>query len=307
MHDLPSWNDGAAREAVEDFVRRASGGGDAAPLPLDDRVAVFDNDGTLWCEKPMPVQADFIVRRLAEMAEADPGLQHRQPWRAARTHDLGWFGRVIEDHYAGDDTEIHVLLAGILEAFGGITVEEFAARSEAFLRSARHPTLDRPYLGCAYAPMVELLAHLADHGFTTYIVSGGGRDFLRPVAQELYGIPSERVIGSSAALTYVPDARGGTIRRTAAADVLDDGAEKPVQIWSRTGRRPRLAAGNANGDIPMLDYSRSGDGPSLRLLVRHDDPDREFEYDSGAEEALGRAEAGGWTVVSMRRDWSRVF
>jgi phosphoglycolate phosphatase-like HAD superfamily hydrolase len=306
MPELPSWNDGAARDAVEDFVRRTTGGAD--PVPLEERVAVFDNDGTLWCEKPMPIQLDFIVRRLAQMADADPDLRQRQPWQAARTGDLGWFGRVVADHYAGDDTDLPAVVGGVLEAFAGISVEDFVAQSEAFLRGARHPTLGRPYLECGYAPMVELLEYLREHGFSTYIASGGGRDFMRPVSQEMYGIPGERVIGSSAALTYVPDERGGTVRRTAAADILDDGPEKPVRIWSRTGRRPVLAAGNANGDIPMLDYTRRDDHtPVLRLLVRHDDAEREFDYVSGAERALDRARSSGWTVVSMKHDWATVF
>ncbi|MFD1504649.1 haloacid dehalogenase-like hydrolase [Georgenia yuyongxinii] len=307
MNELSSWNAGPAREAIEDFVRRTTGGNGTEPVPTEHRVAVFDNDGTLWCEKPMPIQADFIVRRLAEMADEDPRLRERQPWKAAHARDLGWFARVVAAHYAGDDSELPTLLAGILEAFAGISVEAFMARSGSFLSHARHPTLNRRYLECGYAPMIELLHYLTDHGFSTYIASGGGRDFMRPITEKLYGVPAERVIGSSAALTYVPDEHGGTIRRTAAADFLDDGPEKPVRIWSRTGRRPMLAAGNADGDIPMLEYTRHDDRPFLRLLVRHDDPEREFGYVSGAERALERAESSGWTVVSMKRDWLSVF
>ena len=155
--------------------------------------------------------------------------------------------------------------------------------------------------------MVELLAYLADNGFSNYIVSGGGRDFMRPITDEVYGIPRERVIGSSTALAYKPDEHGGTIMRMAAADYLDDGPEKPVRIWSRTGRRPLLAGGNSNGDIPMLEYTQHDDKPFLRLLVLHDDADREFDYTSGAEQALDRAAAAGWTVISMRNDWAKVF
>jgi phosphoserine phosphatase len=199
------------------------------------------------------------------------------------------------------------LAEGVLSAFADISVDEFARQAETFLRQARHPTLGRGYLECAYAPMVELLGHLAANGFACYIASGGGRDFMRPISAEVYGVPSERVIGSSAALAYTPDDTGGTITRRAAADYLDDGPEKPVHIWARTGRRPVLAAGNSNGDVEMLDWTRHPDLPHLRLLVDHDDPDREFAYRAGAERALARAAEAGWTVVSMRDDWATVF
>jgi phosphoserine phosphatase len=155
--------------------------------------------------------------------------------------------------------------------------------------------------------MVELLRYLEAHGFSNYIASGGGRDFMRPISAEVYGIPSERVIGSSAALAYTPDETGGTITRQAAADYLDDGPEKPVHIWARTGRRPLLAAGNSNGDIEMLEFSQHATKPHLRLLILHDDDDREFAYVSGAERSLERAGAAGWTVVSMKDDWATVF
>ena len=178
---------------------------------------MFDNDGTLWCEKPMPIQLDFILRRFAEMAEADPSLRERQPWKAACERDYAWLGKLMEEHYAGDDTNVRVLAGGILAAYDGMSVEEFEARSDRFLRDTRHPTLGRGYLECVYAPMLELLDHLAANGFTNYIASGGGRDFMRPISQEVYGIPRQRVIGSSAALSYTSDDRGGTITHKAGA------------------------------------------------------------------------------------------
>jgi phosphoglycolate phosphatase-like HAD superfamily hydrolase len=298
---LSSWTDGPAKRAIVEFVEEASA------VTAGERVAVFDNDGTLWCEKPMPIQLDFILRRLVDMADADPALADRQPWKAAVERDFAWLGAVVAEHYAGDDRNVKVLAGGILAGYAGMSVEEFEARSDAFLRSARHPTLARGYLECAYAPMVELLAYLAANGFANYIASGGGRDFMRPITQELYGVPRERVIGSTSALAYTSDERGGTITHTSAPGYLDDGPEKPIRIWSRTGRRPLLAAGNANGDIPMLDFTRHDDKPFLRLLVLHDDPEREFDYTSGAERALERAEAAGWTVVSIKDDWLTVF
>ena len=268
---------------------------------------MFDNDGTLWCEKPLPIQADFVLRRLYEMAEADPELRERQPWKAAYERDYGWLGQVMVEHYAGDDTNVRTLLGGVLAAHSRISVDEFEEQAASFLRTAQHPTLGRGYLQCAYAPMVELLEYLAANGFSTYIASGGGRDFMRPISQELYGIPRDRVIGSATALEYVSDDSGGTITRKAEADYLDDGPQKPVRIWSRIGRRPLLAAGNSNGDIPMLDFTQHADRPFLRLLVLHDDAEREFDYTSGAEQALERADANGWTVVSMKDDWATVF
>jgi phosphoglycolate phosphatase-like HAD superfamily hydrolase len=299
---LGSWSDGAARSAIVDFVART-----CDEVPVAERVAVFDNDGTLWCEQPLPIQADFILRRLAAMAAEDPALQERQPWKAAHEQDVAWLSAVMNEHYAGDDTKAQVLLGGILTAYAGMGVEEFERLSDAFLRSTRHPTLGRGYLECAYRPMVELLGYLEANGFANYIVSGGGRDFMRPITDEVYGVPRERVIGSAVALSYAPDDHGGTISHTPRPDYLDDGPEKPIRIWSRTGRRPLLAGGNSNGDVPMLDFTQHADKPFLRLLVRHDDAEREFAYTAGAEQALERAAAERWTVVSVKDDWTTVF
>ncbi|MDQ1651744.1 MAG: hypothetical protein QOI35_944 [Cryptosporangiaceae bacterium] len=304
---LMSWRDGPTKSAIVEFVARASGADGSEPVPVEDRVAVFDNDGTLWCEKPMPIQLDFILRRLVEIAEAKPALRERQPWKAAYERDHAWLSAVLTQHYAGDETNVRVLAGGILAAYDGISVEDFEAQADAFLHGVKHPTLGRGYVKCAYAPMVELLAYLAAHGFSNYIASGGGRDFMRPISQEVYGIPRQRVIGSSSALAYTSDERGGTITHKAEADYIDDGPQKPIRIWSRTGRRPLLVAGNSNGDIPMLDFTQHQDRPFLRLLVLHDDADREFDYIGGAEQALERAHANAWTVISITNDWATVF
>ena len=276
-------------------------------MPVEERIAIFDNDGTLWSEKPMPIQLDFILRRLAEMAAAQPELCERQPWKAVSERDLGWFGALMNEHYAGDDTNVRILAAGILAAYAGISVEDFEAQSDTFLRSAQHPTLGRAYLECSYAPMVELLGYLEANGFTNYIASGGGRDFMRPISMDMYGIPRERVIGSSTTFAYTSNGRGGTITHNPEADYLDDGPEKPVRIWNRTGRRPLLAAGNSNGDVPMLEFAYHADKPTLQLLVLHDDAVREFDYSAGAEQALKQAKSDGWTVVSIKNDWTTVF
>src|SRR3954464_7676260 len=232
---LGSWRDGKTKDAIVEFVRSVSEDGPTF-VPRADRVATFDNDGTLWCEKPMPIQLDFILRRLASMAEAQPELRERQPWKAAHERDVAWLSGLMAEHYAGDDTNVKVLAGGVLAAYEGMSVEEFEAQSDAFLRSAQHPTLGRGYLQCAYTPMVELLDYLSSNGFSNYIASGGGRDFMRPISQEMYGIPREAVIGSATTLEWVGADHGGTITRKPEADYLDDGPEKPIRIWSRVGR-----------------------------------------------------------------------
>jgi phosphoglycolate phosphatase-like HAD superfamily hydrolase len=289
---LPSWNDGPTKSAIVDFVAHA------VTLPPEDRVAVFDNDGTLWVEKPAYIQLDFLVRRLAVQAAADPALAAWQPYAAAAAGDLGWFGEAVTKHYNGDDSDLKVLARGLLSAYQGLTVEEHAARVSAFFAEASHPTLGRPYTACGYAPMVELLRYLEANGFTCYIVSGGGRDFMRPVTTALYGIPPERVVGSSVGVTFT----GGSLVTTGQPEFLNDGPVKPVRIWDRIGRRPIFAAGNSNGDIEMLQYTNG-----FRLLVRHDDAEREFDYIAGAEKALDLAETESWTVASIQNDWAHVF
>jgi phosphoserine phosphatase len=303
---LASWNDTPTTQAITEFVERVTRDGSAGYIPPAERVAVFDNDGTLWCEKPMPIELGFILKRLAEMAGADALLQDRQPWKAACERDHEWLGGAITKHYHGDDTDVKLLMGGIVQAFGGMTVEDYAAAAEEFLRGS-HPTMDRAFHECGYVPMIDLIQYLEANGFSTFIASGGDRDFMRPVTEEIYGIPAERVIGSSNALSYQEDEHGGTLVYLAQPDVFDDGPTKPVRIWSRIGRRPIMAGGNSNGDIPMLRYAGGPSRSPLRLLVRHDDPEREFEYTEGAETSLERAGAEGWTVVSVKRDWATVF
>ena len=288
MPALASWNDTATRQAIESYVEGATG----------DRVAVFDNDGTLWCEKPMPIQLDFTLRRWATMAGHDRSLRTRQPFKAAYEADYGWLGTAMAKHYEGDDGDLTLVMGAVGEAFGGMSVEDYAAEVGDFFAEARHPTLGRPYRDCGYQPMVELLRYLEAHGFATFIASGGDRDFMRPIASTLYGVPAERVIGSSFALSYREDDQGGAVVYKAGIDFFDDGPEKPVRIWSRVGRRPAFACGNSNGDVPMLKFT---DG--LRLLLLHDDTEREFNYTRGAEQAL----AEGWTTISVKDDWATVF
>jgi phosphoserine phosphatase len=303
---LASWRDTPARQAIVEFVERATNRDSEGFVPVSERVAVFDNDGTLWCEKPMPIELGFILARLVEMADKDASLRERQPWKAARERDYTWLGGALTKHYHGDDSDMRVLMGGILGAFAGKTVEDYAKAAEEFL-GGRHPTIDRGLLECGYLPMIELLRYLEDNEFTTFIASGGDRDFMRPVTEEIYGIPSERVIGSSTAVRYQDDESGGSLVYAAELDFFDDGPAKPVRIWSRVGRRPILAGGNSNGDIPMLRYAGGPSRPALRLLVLHDDAEREFDYTAGAEKSLEQADEEGWTVVSIKNDWATVF
>jgi phosphoserine phosphatase len=286
---LPSWREGATKAAIQAFVESVSEPGESY-VPEDERVATFDNDGTLWCEKPMYVQADFVFRRLREMAEEDPARREQQPWKAVVEGDREWLAGLMQ--------HVPELIRGVTEAYEGITTQAFEQAVREFFAGARHPTLDVPYTQIGYRPMRELISLLQHRGFTVYICSAGGRDFVRPVAEELYGVARQCVIGSATTLEY----RDGRLYRTRGVEQpIDDGPGKPVHIWKRTGQMPLLAGGNADGDIAMLECARFG------LLVRHDDAEREFAYDTGAERALSEAAGRGWTVVSMANDFATVF
>ncbi len=299
---MDAWHDGPTKSVILDFVDRVTAEGPDY-VAAEERIAVFDNDGTLWVEKPAYVQLDFLVRRLAQQAAADASLRDRQPYLAAASGDLGWFSDAVTRHYDGDDSALKILAAGILSAYQGLTVEQHAEQVQAFFAHARHPSLDRLYTSCGYAPMVELLGYLEAHGFTNYIVSGGGRDFMRPVTVQMYGVPPERVIGSSVGLDFAD----GQLLTSSRPEVLNDGAAKAVRIWGRTGRRPIFAAGNSNGDIEMLQFADAAPGPSLSMLVSHDDGEREFAYTAGAQRALDMSADAGWVVAGMRDEWARVF
>jgi len=304
---LDTWNDGPTKSAIADFVDRVTREGGPDYVAPEARVAVFDNDGTLWTEKPMYIQLDFLVRRFREQAQADKSLRERQPYKAAYEEDLTWLADVMAKHDRGDDTDLKTLLAAVFSAHEAITVEEHARRVRAFFAEAKHPTLGRPYTLCGYRPMVDLLRYLEANDFTNYIVSGGARDFMRPITSLLYGIPPERVVGSSVGLIYRPHEDVGHLFTTSQPEFLDDGPMKPVRLWSRIGRRPIFAAGNSNGDIQMLEYTGTPTMPSLRLLILHDDAEREFAYTTGAEDALDTSAISGWTVASMKNDWVTVF
>ena len=286
---LPSWRPGAAKTAILEFVRSVIEPG-ASFVPPPDRIVTFDNDGTLWCEKPMYPQADFLLRRWTEMARVDPALAQQQPWKAVIEGDRTWLASML-DH-------VPELIKAVTEAYDGITVEAFAAAVREFFDTARHPVLGVPYTKIAFRPMRELITLLQASGFEVYICSAGGRDFVRVVSQEMYGITPQRVIGSGTTLEY----HDGAVYRTRGVEQPpDEGPGKPIHIWTRTGHRPLLAGGNADGDAAMLETAR------FALLIRHDDAEREFAYDTGAEKALAEAAERGWTVVSIKDDFNEVF
>jgi phosphoglycolate phosphatase-like HAD superfamily hydrolase len=301
---LPSWRPGRAREAIEAFVETVSNGPDA--VPVDERVAVFDNDGTLWTEKPMPTQLHYIVDQWSAAVAADPSLAEQQPYKAVTEGDLAWLGGAIDKHYAGDDSDLQVMIGALLGATAHQSVDDYQEAVAEFYRTARHQTLGRLYSGAVYQPMLELLRHLEANGFDCYIVSGGSRDFMRPMTTDYYGIPPERVVGTAEGLEY--DAVSNQVRYGASLQFFDDGPEKPIRIWTRIGRRPLLAAGNANGDLEMLRYVQAHPR-SLSLLVHHDDDTGRGDapYDKGAEKVLAAVDEHGFVRVSVKDDWGVVF
>ena len=303
---LPSWRDTSTRAAILEFVTAVTTPTSPDFVARDARVAVFDNDGTLWTEKPMPTQLHYLLQQWKAAAVADPALAEHQPYRAAVSGDLAWLGAAVDKHYAGDDSDLGLLIGAVVASSAGASVEEYEASVAAFYREARHLSLHSSYAHTVYQPMVELIRLLDANDFTTYIVSGGERDFMRPMTLEYYGVPSQRVIGTAMGLEY--DAHDNVVRYTSELEFFDDGPQKPVRIWTRTGRRPILAAGNSNGDIPMLRFAQ-GNPRSLSLLVHHDDDTGRGDapYDKGADKALATAGAHGFTVVSVRDDWEHVF
>jgi phosphoglycolate phosphatase-like HAD superfamily hydrolase len=304
---LVSWNDTPTRHAIVSFVQAVTGEGSPGFVGPAERVVVFDNDGTLWSEKPIPIQLDFTLFRMAELVRQDPSLKDRQPYQAAAARDYRWLGAAMIKHYHGDDADLRLLEGAVESAFAGMDVEAFASEVLAWFGTASHPTLRRPYLSCGFTPMIELLRYLEANEFVTYIASGGDRDFMRPFASHLYGIPPERVIGSALGLGLGTAPGDTALLYKSKVEFFDDGPEKPVRIWSRIGRRPLIAGGNSNGDIPMLQFVRPGSPGTLRLLVLHDDEEREFAYTAGAEDALTRAQSEDWTTISIKNDWATVF
>jgi phosphoglycolate phosphatase-like HAD superfamily hydrolase len=290
---LASWRNGPAKQAIQDFVNAATTPG-AAFVELADRIATFDNDGTMWVEQPIPPQFDFVFRKWEEEVKADPSLAEQQPYKALIENDQAFFEGVATQ----DPQVVSTLVDAFARSWAGTTPEEFAAQVRDWTRTVKQPKLGIPYVDLVYQPMLELLDFLRANEFRVFVCSGGGRDFMRVFAEETWGIYKENVIGSAAAYIY---ADGKCVRSRTVLGGVDVGPGKPEHIFAQTGRLPVFAGGNADVDIEMLQSAKFG------LLVNHDDEKREFSYTKGAETALSKAEEVGWTVVSMKNDWTTVF
>ncbi|HKP29193.1 MAG TPA: HAD family hydrolase [Gemmatimonadales bacterium] len=299
---LESWNDGAAKSAILDFVARVTKDGGPDFVRPAERIAVFDNDGTLWCEQPYQVQVFFLIDRVKELAAEDPSLREKQPFKALLDHDVGTL------HQLGKKGLTELAFA----THAGMSVEDFAAIARSWFAGASHPRFRRRFTDCIYRPQVELLQYLRANGFKTFIVSGGGLDLIRAFAEDAYGIPPEQVIGSSVKYSFAVQEKGTTLMKEAGLNSFDDREVKPANIGLHIGRRPILAFGNSDGDLAMLRYTKTGPGVRLALLIHHDDAEREVAYDrdfrlSPLVEALDKAGEYGITLVSMKRDWRSVF
>ncbi len=299
---LPSWHDTAPKKALLDFVARVTREGSPDFVPQAERVAVFDNDGTLWCEQPMYVQLAFALDRVKALAPKHPAWKTTPPFRAVLDGDLKALA-------AGGHKGLVEL---VLATHTGMTVDEFEATVRDWLATAKHPRFKRPYTECVYQPMLELLAHLRANGFKTFIVSGGTVEFMRPFTAAVYGVPPEQIVGSTFKTKY--EVRGGkpAVVIEPALDFLDDGPGKPVAIAKFIGRRPVMAFGNSDGDFQMLEYTTAGPGPRFGLLVHHTDAEHEYAYDRASpfgrlDKALDAAPKRGWVVADMKDDWKAVF
>ncbi len=306
---LASWNDGGAKSAIVDFVADVTAAGGTSFVPPAERIATLDNDGTLWLEKPMYIQLQHGIRAIGRMAAEKPEVRGRQPFKAVHERDMAWLASVAAEYLEGEPGKAMILAGGLAEAFDGMSVDDFFADAADFLSNTRDERFGAPYKQLTFKPMVELVRYLQASGFQVYIASGGGRDFVRAVSEEIYNIPRSMVIGSDVVTGCVVDPDGVTrVVHTKQVEMpIDDGPGKPPHIHRAIGRCPIMAAGNSNGDIQMLEYASGHQGATLGLLVRHDDAEREYAYDGGSEKALALAADEGWTVVSMKDDWKTIF
>jgi haloacid dehalogenase-like hydrolase len=299
---LPSWNEGATKQAMLDFVAKVTKEGTPDFVPVAERVATFDNDGTLWCEQPMYVQLAFALARVKELAPKHPAWKTTEPFKGVLEGDLK------AALAGGEKTAVELIAA----THTGMSVEEFDSIVKDWLKTARHPKFEVPYTDCVYQPMLEVLTYLRANGFKTYIVSGGGIEFMRPWSEKVYGIPPEQVVGSSVKLKYELIDGKPTLLKLPAIDLVDDGPGKPVGIQLHVGRRPIMAFGNSDGDIQMLEFTTGSPGPRFGLLVHHTDAEREYAYDRHStfgklDKGLDEAPRKGWVVADMKKDWKKVF
>jgi phosphoglycolate phosphatase-like HAD superfamily hydrolase len=300
---LPSWNDGTVKKSITNFVARVTTQGGPDFVPPAERIATFDNDGTLWTEQPYYFQLAFALDRIKVLAPQHPEWKTKQPFKALLEGDKKTLAAAGE---AG-------LLPIVAATHAGMTTDEFSRTVLEWTASARHPRFNRPYIELVYQPMLELLAYLRANGFKTFIVSGGGVEFMRPWTEKVYGIPPEQVVGSSGVVKFETGADGKPeLVKLPKVEFIDDGPGKPAGINRFIGRRPIFAFGNSDGDLQMLQWTAAGTGARFAGLVHHTDAEREYAYDriskvGKLDKALDEATAKGWTVVDMKRDWNKVF
>jgi hypothetical protein len=306
---LPAWNDGAAKQAIVAFVKATTAQGGPQYVPPAERIAAFDQDGTLWVEQPIYAQVMYCLSRVPALVEAKPELAQQEPFKTVLTGDPKAIAKLHTE-------DLYKLLGATLS---GMDVDTFRGQAQQWLATARHPRWKRPYTELTYQPMQELLAYLRANGFKTYIVTGGGQDFVRSYSERVYGVPPEQVVGSAGETKFGYDASGEPILMKEPKLLLnDDKGGKPVGIHLMIGRRPLAAFGNSNGDQQMLEYTGAGEGARLMMLVLHDDAQREYAYGPAAgqpDSKIGtfspalfdEAKSKGWTVISMQRDWKRIF
>lgn len=299
---LPSWNEGKAKASILSYVGDVTNPQSPNFIPAADRIATFDNDGCLWSEQPAYFQLFFAIDRVRALAADHPEWKEEQPYKAVLENDMKTLGSMGE----------HGLLEIVMASHAGNTVDEFEQIVKDWLATARHPRFDRPFTELVYQPMLELLAYLRANDFKTFIVSGGGVEFMRPWVENIYGIPKDQVVGSSIKTEFVIEDGNPQIRRLPAIDFIDDKAGKPIGIHKFIGRKPVFAAGNSDGDLQMLQWTDSNTYPSFQLYIHHTDVDREWAYDR--ESSIGRlnqgldeAAAKGWTVASMKDDWKVIY
>jgi len=300
--ELPSWNDGAARQRIVAFVQAVSDRSAKDFVPADERIAVFDNDGTLWSEQPLYFQFVFMLDQLKAAAPAHPEWQDNAAFKALVAHD----------QKALSELGHKPILELLAIANSGMTVAAYDKTIRDWLDSARHPRFNRPYTDLVYKPMQELLSYLRANGFKTFIVSGGSIEFMRPWVQKAYGIPPEQVVGTISEVKFEIKDGAPVLMREPKISFVDDGPGKPAGIYRAIGRRPIAAFGNSDGDLQMLQFTATGGGRRLMLLVHHDDAEREYAYDRQShvgrlDKALDAAKDGDWIVVSMKSDWKRIF
>ena len=299
---LPSWNDTAPKKAILSFVERITKAGSPDFVPLELRIAAFDNDGTLWAEQPMYVQLAFVLDRIKQLAPSHPQWKNTQPFKGVLEGDM----KAVAS--TGEKGLVQIMAV----THAGMSVEEFQKIVSDWLATAQHPRFKRPYTECVYQPMLELLAYLRANGFKTFIVSGGGVEFMRPWAEKVYGIPPEQVVGSSIKTKFQVANGRPELMRLPEINFIDDQDGKPVGINQYIGRRPIAAFGNSDGDQQMLEWTAAGRGPTFMLLVHHTDAQREYAYDRRSsfgklDKALDEATAKGWVVVDMKEDWRVIF